>query len=182
MKTFGSILVATLLIAAISAKVFKPNVTRRLQDPATALAGAEILGKLAGKVNASIDANKLVDQLRSTIGNQEQPGAIFINMSKDKKGHNMRMMNDVVSISRIYLENYCAYKTACHIWKTQFPFGSPKIKVCMDSECEGPTIRKYTVSQGNLYMYDGEGFDMIGSIDAWKAGLANRRRLSTRRN
>ena len=173
MKTFGSILIATLLIAAMSAKLVRPTVPRRLLDPVTLAAGATIIGKLAEKCEIKLDANQLVTQLQGIMGSQAQAGAIILNMDKGGKGHNMFMMNDVMNMHHtVYNENYCAHGSACHVYKQWLPFASGKVKVCMDSAWGVPQ-RTYVVDEGNLYAYDGEGITMVGSIDAWKAGLSN---------
>ena len=180
MKTFTCILLAVTLIAARSAKVVKAEVPRRLFEPVTMAAGAAILLVLASKSDIKLDANELVDQLKGVFASQAQNGAVVINMAKDKKGHNMFMMPDVFNFEHtVYHENYCAHGHACHAFKTSGTFSSTKVKICMDSPWGIPK-RTHIVSEGGLYVYNGDGLDMIGSVDKWAEGLKNGRRLDTR--
>ena len=123
----------------------------------------------------------MIDQLKAIMGGQAQAGAIVINMAKDKKGHNLFMMNDVMNMYHtVYHENFCAIGASCHVYKQWLPFCSSKVKVCVDGPWGVPQ-RTHIVEEGNLYTYNGEGFNMMGSVDQWKAALKSRRRLQTRK-
>jgi len=161
--------------------VQKPTRPRRLQEPVSTAAGIAMLSSLAANTKITIDANKTIDQVTGLLASGAQNGAILINMAKDGKGHNMFMMPDIMNMNHsVYNENYCGHGAACSVYKTKLPGSSGKVKVCFDSNWGIPK-RTHIVDEGNLYTYDGEGVSMIGTMAKWKEGLANKRRLTSRR-
>jgi hypothetical protein len=144
------------------------------------MAAAALLSELAKNTKIAFDANKGVDQLSTLMRTGAIDGAVVLNMDKNVLGHKLFMMPDVLNMNHtVYHENFCAFNAACHIFKTKLLGASGKIKVCIDSAWGAGEYkdRTYVVDEGYLYTWDGEGFNVKGTVSKWKAGLTNKRRL-----
>merc|ERR1719476_185489 len=80
---------------------------RRLQDPVTAAAAVGVVTELAKNTSITVDANKMVDQLKGVLSSDAKNGAVVLNMDKAKAGHTLYMMNDVMNMGHtVYNQNY----------------------------------------------------------------------------
>jgi hypothetical protein len=155
---------------------------RRLQAPTDK---PSAVTELAKNTNISFDANKAIYQLAGLLGSTALEGGIVINASTDKKSHKLFAMNDVMNMGHhLYNEIYCALNTACHVYKTKLPLSSPQIKVCVDGPNGAGAYAGNTmiVSEGLLYVLDGAGISLKGSVASWKAALHVRSRLFRNKN
>jgi hypothetical protein len=158
MKTFSRISVIAFVLATISAKAHKRtliqvNTPRRLQEPVSTMAAADLLSELAKNTKIAFDANKGVDQLSTLTSSGAIDGAVVLNMDKNGLGHKLFMMPDVVNMNHtVYHENFCAFNAGCDIFKTKLQGASGKIKVFIDSAWGAGEYkdRTYVVDEGYL--------------------------------